>query len=81
MWGFPEIGNWNLSYSRGQAKPANKNGNLMIAEKMIGKHANRLREARGQFSSQSHELFLRKCLYMETVPENMPDPPKKSQEN
>jgi len=64
-------------YSRGQAKPANKNGNLMMAEKMIGKHANRLREARGQFSSQSHEPFLRKCLYKDTVPENMADPPKK----
>ena len=42
---------------------------------MIGKHANRLREARGQFSSQSHEPFLRKCLYKDTIPENMADPP------
>ena len=42
-----------LDYSRGQAKPTNKNGNLVMAEKMLGKHADRLREARGQFSSQS----------------------------
>ena len=39
------------SYSRGQPKPSKKNGKLMMAEKMIGKHANRLSEARGQFSS------------------------------
>ena len=49
----------------------------MMAKKVIGKHANRLREAHGQFSSQSHEPFLRKCLYKETIPENMVDPQKK----
>ena len=48
-----------------------------MAKKMFGKHADRLREARGQFSLQSHEPFLRKCLYKETVPETMADPPKK----
>ena len=52
-----------------------------MAEKIIGKHANRLREARGQFSSQFHEPFLIKCLYKDTVPENMADPPKKNREN
>ena len=40
-----------LYYSRGQPKPSKKKGKLMMAEKMIGKHANRLSEARGQFSS------------------------------
>ena len=45
---------------------------------MIGKHVNRLREAHGQFSSQSQKPFLRECLYKETIPENMVDPPKKS---
>ena len=40
-----------------------------MAEKMLGKHANRLGQARGQFSSQSHEPFLRKCLYKESGPE------------
>ena len=64
------------SYSHGEAKPTNKDENLMMAEKMIGKHTNRLREACGQFSSQFHKPFLRKCLYKNTVPENMADPPK-----
>ena len=48
-----------------------------MAKKMIGKDANRLREAHGQFSSQFHKPFLIKCLYKDTVPENMADPPKK----
>jgi len=48
-----------------------------MAEKKVGKHANRLRQARGQFSSQSHEPFLRKCLYKESVPEILASTPKK----
>jgi hypothetical protein len=39
-----------------------------MAEKFPGKHT--LRQARGQFSSQSHEPFLRKCLYKKSDPEN-----------
>ena len=48
-----------------------------MAEKMLGKHADRLRQARGQFSSQSHEPFLRKCLYKESDPEILTTTPKK----
>ena len=47
----PHEGSSEWFYSRGQPKPSKKNGKLMMAEKMIGKHANRLSEARGQFSS------------------------------
>jgi hypothetical protein len=43
---------------------------------MLGKHADRLRQARGQFSSQSHEPFLRKCLYKENDPEILATTPK-----
>jgi hypothetical protein len=64
-------------YSRGQAKPTKKNENNLMAEKTIRKHAARLRQARGQFSAQSHEPFLRKCLYKESVPENLAGTPKK----
>ena len=64
-------------YSRGQVKPTNKNGNYLMAEKIPGKHADRLRQARGQFSSQSHELFLRKCLYKKSDPEILTITPKK----
>ena len=49
-----------------------------MAEILVGKHADRVREARGQFSSQSHEPFLRKCLYKESVPEILAATPKKS---
>ena len=48
-----------------------------MAEILVGKHADRVREAPGQFSSQSHEPFSRKCLYKETVPEILADHPKK----
>jgi hypothetical protein len=44
---------------------------------MPGKHADRLRQARGQFSSQSHEPFLRKCLYKKNDPEILAMTPKK----
>ena len=63
-----------LRNSRGQAKPTNKNRNFLMAEKILGKHADsndRLRQACGQFLSQSHEPFLRKCLNKERVPENL----------
>jgi hypothetical protein len=45
-------------------------------KKTIRKHADRLRQARGQFSAQSHEPFLRKCLYKESVPEILAGTPK-----
>ena len=62
------------SYSRGST---NKNGNYLVAEKILGKHADKLRQACGQFSSQSHEPFLRKCLYKESEPEILATTPKK----
>ena len=46
-------------YSRGQPKPTKKNEYYLMAKKMPGKHADRLRQAHGQFSSQSHEPFLK----------------------
>ena len=49
-----------------------------MAEKKVVKHTDRLRQARGQFSSQSHEPLLRKCLYKKTVPEILTTTPKKS---
>ena len=48
-----------------------------MAKKMPGKHADRLRQAHGQFSSQSHKPFLRKCLYKESHPEILATTPKK----
>jgi len=48
-----------LYYSRGQAKPANKNGNLLMREKVTGKRVDALREASGQNSPKSHEPLLR----------------------
>jgi hypothetical protein len=48
-----------------------------MAKKMPGKHADRLRQARGQFSSQSHKPFLRKCLYKKNDPEILATTPKK----
>ena len=47
-----------------------------MAEKMLGKHADRLGQARGRFSSQAHEPFLRKCLYKESGPEILATTPK-----
>ena len=52
-----------------------------MAEKMTGKHADRLRQARGQLSSQSHEPFLRKCLYKKSDPEIPTTTPKKNRKN
>ena len=49
-----------------------------MAEKSVRKRAVRLKEAPGQFSSQSHEPFSRKCLYKESDPEILAYPPKKS---
>ena len=48
-----------------------------MAKKMVGKHMDKLRQARGQFLSQSHEALLRKCLYKKTVPEILTATPKK----
>jgi hypothetical protein len=48
-----------------------------MAEKMIGKQADGLREACGQFSFQSYKPFSRKCLYKESVPEIMAVPTKR----
>ena len=48
-----------------------------MTEKSVRKPAVRLKEASGQFSSQSHELFSRKCLYKESDPEILAYPPKK----
>jgi len=62
--------------TRGQAKPTNKNGNLVTGEKVAGKRADTLREASGQFSPKSHEPLSRKCPYTKIVPENMADPQK-----
>jgi hypothetical protein len=66
-----------MYYSREQVKPTNKNGNYLMAKKMPGKHADKLRQAGGQFSSQSHKLFLRKCLYKKNDPEILAMTPKK----
>jgi len=64
------------SYSRGQAKPANKNGNLLMREKLTGKRVDALKEASGQNSPKSHEPLSRKCPYTEMVPENLAYPQK-----
>ena len=42
-------------YSRGQTKPTNKNGNLLMASKVTRKCADMLREASGQISAKSHK--------------------------
>ena len=48
-----------------------------MAEKEVGKHVDRLRQAHGQFSSQSHKPFLRKFPYKESVPEILTATPQK----
>jgi len=67
---------FRYGYSRGQAKPANKNGNLLMCQKVTGKCVDALREASGQNSPESHELLSRKCPYTEMVPENLAYPQK-----
>ena len=59
-----------------QAKPTNKNENYLMARKMPGQHADRLRQAHGQFSSECYKL-LRKSLYTESAPEILASTPKK----
>ena len=68
-------------YSRGQAKPTNKNGNLVMREKVTGKRADTLREASGQISARSNEPLSRKCLYKEIVPEILAGTPKSAGKN
>ena len=68
-------------YSRGQAKSPNKNGSLLMPEKMTGKHPDTLREASGQISPKFHEPLSRKCLYKEIVPEILTDHPKSAGKN
>ena len=70
-----------MIYSLGQVNPTNKNGNYLMAKKMTGKHTDRLRQAHGQFLSQSHEPFLRKCLYKKSDPEILTTTPKKTQKS
>jgi hypothetical protein len=41
------MGNSQSAYSRGQAKSPNKNGSLVMPEKMPGKRSDTLREAPG----------------------------------
>lgn len=62
------IPNLNIVYSRGQAKPTNKNGNVLMATKVPGKRADMLREASGQISAKSHKPFWRKWPYTEIDP-------------
>jgi len=80
VWREYRVAN-SLPYSRGQAKPTNKNGNLVMGEKVARKRADTLREASGQFSPKSHEPLSRKCPYTKIVPENMADPPKSAGKN
>jgi len=70
-----------LNYSRGQAKPTNKNGNSLMAEKVTGKRADTLKEASGQISAKSHEPLWRKCPYKEIVPEILAGTPKSAGKN
>jgi hypothetical protein len=70
-----------MTYSRGQAKPTNKNGNSLMAEKVTGKHADMLKEASGQISAKSHESLWRKCPYKEIVPEILTATPKSAGKN
>jgi hypothetical protein len=75
------LSNLKVTYSRGQAKPTNKNGNSLMAEKVTGKHADMLKEASGQISAKSHELLWRKCPYKELVPEILTATPKSAGKN
>ena len=70
-----------VHYSRGQAKPTNKNGNSLMAEKVTGKHADMLREASGKISAKSHEPLRRKCPYTEIVPKILTAIPKSAEKN
>ena len=74
---------WTLVeiYSRGQAKPTNKNGKFLMSEKVTGKRADISREASGQISAPSYEPLSRKCPYKEIVPEILAGTPKSARKN
>jgi hypothetical protein len=68
-------------YSRGQAKPTNKNGNTLMAEKMPRRCADMLREASGQISVKLYKPLWRKCPYTEIVPKILARTPKSAEKN
>ena len=52
-----------------------------MAQKVIGKRADMLREASGQISAKSHEPLWRKCPYKEIIPEILAGTPKSARKN